>query len=524
MAINILESRDDINVVVTTYDMAAKDRDNKFMRRLNPNVRLFHLEFLYLLLTGYQVCVFDEGHLLKNPKANRYKYLNKIPAQFRLLLTGTPLQNNLSELAALLGFIMPTVFNENYEDLNYIFKHRAKTSDSDHSALLSTQRINRARQMLAPFVLRRKKDQVLKYLPAKVCRVEYCDLHAAQQEIYNGHKEQALERARLRVEGVTFSKTTENNPLMQLRKAAIHSLLFRRHFTDKKIEKMVPILQKSVPQEFDPSKYPTEKLLREMKGLTDFVLHNWCKIYPAIARFDVAVDACFHSGKIQAMVKLVKQYKANGDRVLIFSQFEKMLNILEEVLTTIDIYFTRIDGRTSINDRQPLIDQFRDDKTIAVFLLTTKAGGTGLNLMAANKVIIFDGSFNPQDDVQAENRAHRVGQTRDVEVVRLVTKNTIEEQILRLGESKLALDRGVAGDDDKNAEANAQEAGEKEIARMWLEEGDGSAKDENNTTKVGDAVQDKGKGRQASGSTAATRKSSSSATGGRKKSIFLSQV
>lgn len=224
------------------------------------------------------------------------------------------------------------------------------------------------------------------------------------------------------------------------------------------------------------------------------------------------------------MVKLVKQYKANGDRVLIFSQFEKMLNILEEVLTTIDIYFTRIDGRTSINDRQPLIDQFRDDKTITVFLLTTKAGGTGLNLMAANKVIIFDGSFNPQDDVQAENRAHRVGQTRDVEVVRLVTKNTIEEQILRLGESKLALDRGVAGDDDKNAEANAQEAGEKEIARMWLEEGDGSAKDENNTTKVGDAVQDKGKGRQASGSTAATRKSSSSATGGRKKSIFLSQV
>jgi SWI/SNF-related matrix-associated actin-dependent regulator 1 of chromatin subfamily A len=161
----------------------------------------------------------------------------------------------------------------------------------------------------------------------------------------------------------------------------------------------------------------------------------------------------------------VKGYKENGDRVLIFSQFALVLDILEAVLNTTLISYTRIDGSTKIDERQPLIDTFRDDESITAFLLTTKAGGTGINLMYANKVIIFDGSFNPQDDRQAENRAHRVGQTRAVEVVRLVTKETVEEQIWALGKSKLVLDGRVAGDEDGVAE----EAGEKAVNKMLLE-------------------------------------------------------
>lgn len=435
------------------------------------------------------------------------------------------MQNNLQELAALLAFILPKVFEENRDELDFIFKHKAKTTDSDHSALLSTQRMNRAKHILAPFNLRRKKTQVLKHLPAKVCRIEYCELHPSQQEIYNGHKEQAIERARLRVEGAKIPKTDENNPLMQLRKAAIHPQLFRRHFTDKKIEKMAGILQKSYLAEFSPdgpkgpgTGYKTEYLLQEMKSLSDFVLHKWCINYPLIGKFDVEDASWYDSGKVKAMIKLVEQYKANGDRVLIFSQFSMMLDILEEVLNGSGIYFSRIDGSTKIDERQTIIDQFRDDETITAFLLTTKAGGTGLNLMMANKVIIFDASFNPQDDVQAENRAHRVGQQRDVEVVRLVTKNTIEEQILRLGQSKLALDRGVAGD-----ESNVDEEGEADVARMLLEA------DKNGTiaTKEDEPVKGKGKERQGSGSTAAARKSVSGTTGGRKQSkqsMILSQM
>jgi SWI/SNF-related matrix-associated actin-dependent regulator 1 of chromatin subfamily A len=173
------------------------------------------------------------------------------------------------------------------------------------------------------------------------------------------------------------------------------------------------------------------------------------------------------SGKVESMVKLVNTYKANGDRVLIFSQFALVLDILESVLNTSLIHFTRIDGSTKIDERQSLIDTFRDDESITAFLLTTKAGGTGINLMYANKVIIFDGSFNPQDDRQAENRAHRVGQTRDVEVVRLVTKGTVEEQIFALGQSKLLLDGRVAGDSEDGGKA--EEAGEKAVAKMLLE-------------------------------------------------------
>ncbi|RKF57560.1 ATP-dependent helicase fft2 [Erysiphe neolycopersici] len=448
MADEILQGRNNINIVVTTYDMAAKKEDNKFLRRLRPDV-----------------CVYDEGHMLKNVKSQRYQGLIRIPARFRLLLTGTPLQNNLQELAALLAFILPDVFKDLEGDLNTIFKAKATTSDSDHTALLSTQRIDRARSILTPFVLRRKKAQVLKHLPTKHCRTEYCALHNSQREIYEGHLEQARQRVKARLENSKMIKTEEKNPLMQLRKAAIHPLLFRRHFDDAKIEKMADILRKKEPINF-PSHLKREHLIAEMHGGSDFWLHQWCRNYPCIAKYDIPDLAWMDSGKVEAMIKLVKKYKENGDRVLLFSQFSLVLDIIEAVLNTSRIHFTRIDGSTKIDERQSLIDDFRDDESITVFLLTTKAGGTGINLMYANKVIIFDGSFNPQDDKQAENRAHRVGQTREVEVVRLVTKGTVEEQILALGDSKLLLDGRVAGDEDSG---KMEAIGEKTVARMLFE-------------------------------------------------------
>jgi SWI/SNF-related matrix-associated actin-dependent regulator 1 of chromatin subfamily A len=409
-----------------------------------------------------QVCVYDEGHVLKNPKSQRYEKLVKIPASFRLLLTGTPLQNNLLELAALLGFILPEIFRDRQEELDFIFKHKASTRDSDHAALLSSQRIARAKSMLTPFVLRRKKDQVLKHMPIKSCRVEYCVLHPSQAVIYEGLREKARERARLRLEGVKVPMDGENNPLMQLRKAAIHAMLFRRHFTDEKVVKMLTLLKKHEPEEFPEKNH--KHLLQEMMNLSDWYLHIWCQLHPCISKFDVPNLEWMNSGKVAALVKLLEAYKENGDRVLIFSQFTLVLDILEAVLETSRIDFTRIDGGTKVNERQTLIDNFRDDKSITAFLLSTGAGGTGLNLMFANKVVIFDSSFNPQDDVQAENRAHRVGQTRDVEVVRLVTKGTIEEQIYALGQSKLALDSKVAGNDDVAMK------GEEMVAKMLLEE------------------------------------------------------
>lgn len=415
------------------------------------------------------MCVYDEGHTLKNSKSAGYDQLMRIPAKFRLLLTGTPLQNNLSELASLLGFILPSVFREHSESLEYIFSHKAKTTDESHAALLSSQRIARAKSMMTPFVLRRKKHQVLKHLPQKTRRVEYCDLSQSQRDIYQSEKAKAIQVIQERANGTRTSSDTANI-MMALRKASVHPLLFRRLYNEKIISKM----SKACLGEEEFCESNVDLVFEDMTVMTDFELHGFCEKYSStMSEFSLENDEWMDSGKVSKLCDLLTAFKEKGDRVLVFSQFTMVLNILEAVLETLSIRFFRLDGQTKIDERQDMIDQFYEEEDITVFLLSTKAGGAGINLACANKVVIFDSSFNPQDDIQAENRAHRVGQKREVEVIRLVTRGTIEEQIHALGETKLALDDRVAGDaggasecDDKNAEKQ----GAKVVEEMMLKQ------------------------------------------------------
>ena len=404
--------------------------------------------------------MYDEGHVLKNSKSAGYVELMRIPARFRLLLTGTPLQNNLSELASLLGFILPSIFREHRKDLEFIFSHKAKTTDESHAALLSTQRIARAKSMMTPFVLRRKKHQVLKYLVKKSRRVEYCEMTRSQTDIYEKEKAKALQVIEERAAG---QKTTNDsaNIMMALRKASIHPLVFRRLYNDKTLSKM----SKACLREKEFRNRNVDMVYEDMTVMTDFELHVFCEQYPStMSEFALRNDEWMDSGKVKKLCELLLAYKENGDRALVFSQFVMMMNILEAVLETLGIRFFRLDGTTKIDERQDMIDQFYAEEDITVFLLSTKAGGAGINLACANKVIIFDSGFNPQDDIQAENRAHRVGQKRDVEVIRLVTRGTIEEQIHALGETKLALDDRVAGSGSgsgtSEGEAEAEAEGE----------------------------------------------------------------
>ena len=458
----IYEQRQDIDVVVTTYDMCVKPDDNKFLRKyVDPHV-----------------CVYDEAHQLRNSQSDRYKQLVRIPSQFRVLLTGTPLQNNLQELVSILAFIMPKLFQEQQEQLQYIFQHKASTKDEDHGALLSAQRIARARSMMTPFILRRKKVQVLD-LPKKVNRLEYCDMTASQRKYYDELVSEAqdffAQKASGKKQGARASAKASSNVLMSLRKAAIHPLLSRRKFDDSKIDKMVTLLLKHPEFAENNAEKVKDYLVgdhhQSFKG-GDYGLHQFCMDpkRPYLQKFAFKKKEWMDAGKIAVFQKLVSDFKANGDRVLVFSQFTTMMNILEGVLETMGIKYMRLDGSTDMNLRQTMIDQFYDDDSITVFMLSTKAGGAGINLAAANKVIIFDSGFNPQDDIQAENRAHRVGQTRDVEVVRLVTRGTIEEQIHALGESKIALDERVAGEGATAAEEKqAEKAGEQMVERMFLD-------------------------------------------------------
>ena len=445
----IEENLDDINVIVTTYGMAKRKEDNRWLRKLQ-----------------LVACVYDEGHMLRNSKSAQYEQLMRIPARFRLLLTGTPLQNNLHELASLLGFILPSVFKEHSEDLTYIFNHRATTTtDETHAALLSAQRIARARSMMTPFILRRKKHQVLKHLPTKTRRVEYCDLTACQRELYAAEQSKARQIMLDRLAGKKNS-TESANIMMALRKASIHPLLFRRLYTPSLLSKM----SKACLSEPEFAESNVNYVYEDMEVMTDYELHLFCERYSnTMSSYALKGDECMESGKVALLTSLLTQYKTAGDRVLVFSQFVMVMNILEAVLERLSIPFFRLDGSTKIDERQDMIDAFYADPSITVFLLSTKAGGAGINLACANKVIIFDSSFNPQDDIQAENRAHRVGQTRDVEVVRLVTKGTIEEQILALGETKLALDDRVAGEGEEDG-AKAEREGVKRVEEMMIKE------------------------------------------------------
>lgn len=433
------------DVIITTYDLAYRKEDNAFLRKCKP-----------------QICIFDEGHVLKNANTARYKSLMRITPKCRILLTGTPLQNSLQELMSILGFLMPEVFYDKQDDsvqemLQILFKHKAKVTESNsHSTLLSAQRVQRARTMLTPFILRRKKAQVLKHLPKKTCRVEYCDLTDTQKTLY----EQQLQKQRKilldRAAGLLVKDHA--NVMMKLRQAAIHPLLFRHRYTDDKIRKM----SKACLREDTFAESNPDIIYEELQLYQDYQCHHLALKYPgALKKFELKDREWMDSGKVQTLLSLLKKFKANGDRALVFSQFTSVMDILGWVFDDHDIPFMRMDGSTPIAERQGLMDVFHTDTSIPVFMLSTKSGGAGINLACANKVVIFDSSFNPQDDIQAENRAHRVGQTREVEVVRLVTKGTVEEQIYALGVSKLELDKMVQGEEQDDTASNKKGARKK---------------------------------------------------------------
>lgn len=419
------------DVMVTTYNLACSSS----------------ADYTFLKHQKFNVCVYDEGHLLKNSQSERYAKLMRLKANFRLLLTGTPLQNNLRELISLLTFILPDIFSSKKEDLAYIFKHKATTTtknnqDFSNNPLLSEQRIIKAKTMMTPFVLRRKKEQVLSVLPPKTHKVEFCDMTKSQASIY----EKEFNISKSMINNMQSDKKKKiGNVLMNLRKAALHPLLFREIYNDSLLKTMSKEIMKE-PCYYDAKQ---EYIFEDMQVMTDSELDRLCHDFKSISSYSLSEDEWLNSGKIIKLMDMLPKMKAQGDRILIFSQFTQVLDILEKVMNILNIQFLRMDGSTPVDSRQDMIDRFYEDEDITVFMLSTKAGGFGINLTCANVVIIHDLSFNPNDDKQAEDRAHRVGQTKPVNVIRLITRNTIEENILDLANIKLALDKSVNGEDDK---------------------------------------------------------------------------
>ncbi|KAH7326473.1 SNF2 family N-terminal domain-containing protein [Stachybotrys elegans] len=447
IAYTVEQNPEDYHVVLATYSQINSEADIEAMRSF-----------------GLNTAVFDEGHKMKNPETKIYKDLRRIPANWKMLLTGTPVQNNLLEMTSLLSFINPKMFEGYMEHIQYIFSQKVTIRDVSNGAFLYTERVRRARTILGPFILQRRKDQVVADMPQKICNVVHCDMDETQRAVYDEYEELFKTEPSQRSGRAKGRGNDLNNVWMQLRKAALHPLLFRRHFNDEKVEKMAKILMDKVPQ-YELHQPDIKHLIQELKNASDFELHLWCRDYPRLLeRFDIPDRAVYGSAKVKKLLELIGQYKKNGDRVLVFSKFSRVIELLQEVLSQEGINYRMLMGNTDVSARQTLIDEYNQDTSIPVFLLTTGAGGTGINLTSANKVIIFDQSDNPQDDIQAENRAHRLGQTRDVEIIRLISTQTIEELIYKACQKKIELANKVTGaiEEEENAEQNL----EKEVRKM----------------------------------------------------------
>lgn len=347
------------DVVLTTYPLLPRDADT-------------------LLAEKYHLLVLDEAQMIKNPRAKAAQVVRKINAQHRLCLTGTPMENHLGELWSLFDFLMPgflgnlKTFKRFYQ--NPIEKH----GDMDKRAQLARR--------VAPFMLRRKKDEVEKALPPKTEMIRSIPLGKSQAALY---------------ETIRLSMET------RVRETIASKGLARSHIT------ILDALLKLRQTCCDPSLLK----LQQAKKVKE-------------------------SAKLEMLMEMLPELLEEGRRVLIFSQFVSMLRIIEDKLDENNIAYLKLTGET--RKRDEVIQRF-DDKEADVFLISLKAGGVGLNLTSADTVILYDPWWNPAVEAQAMDRTHRIGQNKPVFVYKLLTEGTVEEKILALQEHKKALADGVYG-------------------------------------------------------------------------------
>ncbi|XP_038049305.1 SWI/SNF-related matrix-associated actin-dependent regulator of chromatin subfamily A containing DEAD/H box 1-like [Patiria miniata] len=443
---NILDEYLSCNVIITSYNMCISNVDDRSLFRK----------------MGIHYVVFDEAHMLKNMQSQRYKFLMRIRAERKLLLTGTPLQNNLKELMSLLSFVMPNMFCDNAAELQKIFSlAKQKSDDPLKQSTFERERITHARQIMQPFILRRVKSEVLNQLPPKSESIVKCPMIKSQEECYNNIKAMLSQDLRKLGGGAKMNMTKLSCAMMQLRKAANHEMLMRHHYDDSKLRQMAKLMLK------EPSHHDADPdlIFEDMSVMSDYELHRLCHEYYIMTPYKLSSDLVFNSGKFQILDKMLPEMKQKGDRVLMFSQFVMVLDIIESYMKHHHYKYLRLDGQTPVCDRLALIDKYNSNEDIFVFLLTTRAGGLGINLTSANHVILHDIDYNPYNDKQAEDRCHRVGQKRDVTVTKLISSNSIEEGMLRCAQYKLQLEQQMTTNDGSDGDAkNATD-----IARLMKE-------------------------------------------------------
>jgi len=315
----------------------------------------------------YATVILDESQAIKNPESNRAKAASMLQADFRIAMTGTPIENRLSELWSLFRFLNPGIFGsqKSFED-RFAIPIQRDQSTSARSTL---------RRLVHPFMLRRTKSQVLEELPARTEIIREIELSPEEAALYEAARLNALKE-----------------------------------------------LQEIKDKNSGPGRLQILAALTRLRQLC-------CN--PKM----VLPNSTVESSKLEAFREIMEELKENRHRVLVFSQFVKHLDILRKELDELGITYQYLDGSTPVKERQKRVDTFQAGESDA-FLISIKAGGSGLNLTAADYVIHTDPWWNPAVEDQATDRAHRIGQTRPVTVYRLITQGTIEEKIVRLHHEK----------------------------------------------------------------------------------------
>lgn len=376
------------DVLISSYEIVI--REKSVLKKIN-----------------WQYIIVDEAHRLKNEDSLLSQIIRMFHSRNRLLITGTPLQNNLHELWALLNFLLPDVFADSTTFDDWFSKDEEAASEQAQDD--QDKIVQQLHQVLKPFLLRRIKNDVEKSLLPKQELNVYVGMTPMQRKWYQSILEKDIDAVN-GANGKKESKTRLLNIVMQLRKCCNHPYLFEG-------------------AEPGPP-YTTDEHL------------------------------VYNSQKMLVLDKLLRRLREQGSRVLIFSQMSRMLDILEDYCVFREWGYCRIDGQTEHSDRIVAIDEYnKPDSEKFVFLLTTRAGGLGINLTSADIVVLFDSDWNPQADLQAMDRAHRIGQKKQVMVFRFVTENAIEEKVLERASQKLRLDQlviqqgraGVSGGADKKS-------------------------------------------------------------------------
>ncbi|XP_060558085.1 chromodomain-helicase-DNA-binding protein 5-like [Ruditapes philippinarum] len=327
----------------------------------------------------WAVLVVDEAHRLKNNQSKFFRILSNYRLGYKLLLTGTPLQNNLEELFHLLNFMSPDIFND------------LQTFQNEFADIAKDDQVRKLHDMLGPHLLRRLKADVLKNMPSKSEFIVRVELSPMQKKYYK----YILTRNFSALNTRGGNQVSLLNIMMDLKKCCNHPYLF-------------PTAQQEAPR-LPNNAYEGTALTKS-------------------------------SGKLMLLCKMLRKLKEDGHRVLIFSQMTKMLDILEDFLEHESYKYERIDGAITGSMRQDAIDRFNAPGAEQFcFLLSTRSGGLGINLATADTVIIYDSDWNPHNDIQAFSRAHRIGQANRVLIYRFVTRNSVEERITQVAKKKMML-------------------------------------------------------------------------------------